>query len=466
MANIPGITISILRSQTFGQTGQPLQISGRVTAFSVPLPLSFVRVSLTGPDYDPQTTAFDTLADPEGNYAVGVVAPADGNYTVKADAYPFPLLPQGPLIAQPILLPSIGESDSPPLVFGAPGPGGVIASGPNGAANLGAPALTQPELNLNLAIGNQGGGSGGTVVFPGYPAQGGGLGGGGATPPSLPNPGSPIGTTPVSTPTTIAPPVTVSVPTSPTIPTPPTQVSKPTVTPAIPLATPGSATPAPVQVGAAVIPIGTAVITPQGTLGVVSAAPNNPTGSIYNFVEGPGYGIKLNGPPTTTTVPTSPALSLQQSEAALQQSIAATSSPVVVPTSPTAPTSPSSITSALSSQFGSAPAVPAAPTSPIPAPPRPSSPASTSPVAPKLPAAPTVTKPGVNTKSILSDVVTAISPAIGATLTATGVLPKAGSSVITKPSVTPAQTPVLPKVTVPTPGTISTPASGIVMYNV
>ena len=152
MANIPGITISILRSQTFGQTGQPLQISGRVTAFSVPLPLSFVRVSLTGPDYDPQTTAFDTLADPEGNYAVGVVAPADGNYTVKADAYPFPLLPQGPLIAQPILLPSIGESDSPPLVFGAPGPGGVIASGPNGAANLGAPALTQPELNLNLAI--------------------------------------------------------------------------------------------------------------------------------------------------------------------------------------------------------------------------------------------------------------------------------------------------------------------------
>jgi hypothetical protein len=32
--------------------------------------------------------------------------------------------------------------------------------------------------------------------------------------------------------------------------------------------------------------------------------------------------------------------------------------------------------------------------------------------------------------------------------------------------VTPAQTPVLPKVTVPTPGTISTPASGIVMYNV
>ena len=66
MPEIPGITISILRSQTFGATGQPLQISGRVTVFGVPLPLTFVRVSLTGPDYDPQTLAFDTLADPEG----------------------------------------------------------------------------------------------------------------------------------------------------------------------------------------------------------------------------------------------------------------------------------------------------------------------------------------------------------------------------------------------------------------
>ncbi len=49
----------------------------------------------------------------------------------------------------------------------------------------------------------------------------------------------------------------------------------------------------PVKITTVVLPVGTPVITPQGTTGVVSAAPVNPSGDISDYVQGPGYGVKL-----------------------------------------------------------------------------------------------------------------------------------------------------------------------------
>ena len=86
--------------------------------------------------------------------------PVTGIYTVKADGVPLPLLPRVHS-TQPIILPAIGESDAPPLVFGTPGVNGVIAQTPGGPANLAAPSPSQPEINLNLNIGGGGGGGGG-----------------------------------------------------------------------------------------------------------------------------------------------------------------------------------------------------------------------------------------------------------------------------------------------------------------
>jgi len=53
----------------------------------------------------------------------------------------------------------------------------------------------------------------------------------------------------------------------------------------------------PVQITTVALPVGTPVITPQGTTGVVSAAPVNPSGDITDYVQGPGYGVSLQPQP-------------------------------------------------------------------------------------------------------------------------------------------------------------------------
>jgi len=53
----------------------------------------------------------------------------------------------------------------------------------------------------------------------------------------------------------------------------------------------------PVQITTVALPVGTPVITPQGTTGVVSAAPVNPSGDISDYVQGPGYGVSLQPQP-------------------------------------------------------------------------------------------------------------------------------------------------------------------------
>ena len=120
---VPGINISILRQQTVTQRGVPLLISGRVSALGLPVP-ALVRVTLEGPDFDPQVTNFDTFASPTGDYAVPVIADKDGQYTVQAKAYP-PIAFTLFLVrsAQPHRCPAAGGGGSPG--GGGGGGGGV-----------------------------------------------------------------------------------------------------------------------------------------------------------------------------------------------------------------------------------------------------------------------------------------------------------------------------------------------------
>ena len=115
-AQIPGINISILRQSTFGRRGEPIFISGRVTALGIGVP-ALVRVALQGPSFDPQVTNFDTFAAPvTGDYTVPVIADKDGQYRVRPVA-----IPTLPGIGSPIdILTPTGKSPSPPLVIGTP----------------------------------------------------------------------------------------------------------------------------------------------------------------------------------------------------------------------------------------------------------------------------------------------------------------------------------------------------------
>jgi hypothetical protein len=168
---IPGLTLSILRQSTSTQTGKPVLISGRFTAFGLGCP-ALVRVTLEGPDYNPERTTFDAFASPfTGDYNVQVVPPKDGNYKIYADAYPLPPLPQGPSFpTNLLLLPPVAESEQPPLVVGLPAPGGVSAQLPSGSQFLSSPP--QNPLELQVAVGApsvsismpSGGGGGG--IFP------------------------------------------------------------------------------------------------------------------------------------------------------------------------------------------------------------------------------------------------------------------------------------------------------------
>lgn len=116
MTTIPGFSISILRQQTFGGVNQPINISGRVTGFGFPAP-ALVRVTLDGPEHNPEQRTFDTSAL-AGDYQVTVLAEKEGQYTVQAEAAPPFALPV-PAAAESLLkLPAFAVSSSPPLAIG------------------------------------------------------------------------------------------------------------------------------------------------------------------------------------------------------------------------------------------------------------------------------------------------------------------------------------------------------------
>lgn len=156
LAQLPGINVSIQRAQSAVGRGQPLLISGRVTAIGIGL-VSLVRVSLEGPSFQPEIANFDTLSSPiTGNYSIPVVAPTEGQYTVTARAFPpiaFPI----PGLPSPIdFLPALGESTSPPIVVGEV-INGVVSLRPPGqpSQRVPAPALTDIELSPIITVAPQ-----------------------------------------------------------------------------------------------------------------------------------------------------------------------------------------------------------------------------------------------------------------------------------------------------------------------
>ena len=120
LPQLPGFNVSVLRQQTSARRGQPVTISGRVSAFGLGLP-AVVRVFLEGPDQEPEVRTFDTFAAPlTGDYAVPVLAEKDGRYQVYAQAFP-PIGVPLPGAPEPVLLgPPFAESPRPPLAVGEP----------------------------------------------------------------------------------------------------------------------------------------------------------------------------------------------------------------------------------------------------------------------------------------------------------------------------------------------------------
>lgn len=84
-----------------------------------------------------------------GDYSIPVLAEKDGEYKVYAQAFPLPLAPTGPPFPEPLLLlPPLAESLQPPLVVGAPVPGGVSAQLPTGSQFLPTPSQTFIEISV------------------------------------------------------------------------------------------------------------------------------------------------------------------------------------------------------------------------------------------------------------------------------------------------------------------------------
>lgn len=156
---LPGLAISILRSQTFGPAEQPINISGRVTGFGFPLP-ALVRVTLDGPDHNPEQLHFNTLSTPTGDYSVAVLPPKDGQYQVFAQAF-FPVAVPVPFGGAENLFtgPPLATSASPPLSIGRPVDSSVVQDlGEGVTRRVAQPPPTQIEISAPITIGGFGDG--------------------------------------------------------------------------------------------------------------------------------------------------------------------------------------------------------------------------------------------------------------------------------------------------------------------
>lgn len=149
----PGLNLSIIRERSVGEAGRPLTISGRLTAVGLGIP-AFIRVTLEGPDYEPQRVGFTTLSKPgTGDYSVAVIPPKDGRYEVYSEAFAFPPIPLLDILPPG---PSLAESPRPPIVVGEIVEAGeaVRATVPTAPMPIRypAPALTPIEVSPYIPI--------------------------------------------------------------------------------------------------------------------------------------------------------------------------------------------------------------------------------------------------------------------------------------------------------------------------
>ncbi|MDP2660636.1 MAG: hypothetical protein Q8R28_07900 [Dehalococcoidia bacterium] len=127
MVTPTGLSISVSQARISGVPGQPIPVSGRVTAFGLGVP-ALVRIRLEGP----RQTDFTTFAGLTGNYQVDVTPEVAGAYLLRAQAFP-------PLPGLANILPPIAESSPTPG-----GPGFPMPEFPGPRAELPSPSVTVP----------------------------------------------------------------------------------------------------------------------------------------------------------------------------------------------------------------------------------------------------------------------------------------------------------------------------------
>lgn len=97
---LPGLDISISQGRLIAESGQPVQISGRVTALGLGVPaLVLVRLERGG-----ETVASATsLSGPDGSYSVEITPEDSGDFMARALAFP-------PVPGVNTFLPPVSES--------------------------------------------------------------------------------------------------------------------------------------------------------------------------------------------------------------------------------------------------------------------------------------------------------------------------------------------------------------------
>ena len=137
-----GFGLTIERETAWARPGEPIRLKGKFTVLNIGAP-GFIYVSITGPDYAPQTRTFPALAAPfTGEWQTEVTLDQEGAYEAKAEAYP--LFPIGPAIA---------ESIRPTLLIGEKVPEGVKSKLPTGQeVTYPLPPVMAPEISPQIII--------------------------------------------------------------------------------------------------------------------------------------------------------------------------------------------------------------------------------------------------------------------------------------------------------------------------
>lgn len=85
VTTLPGLSVSISRDRIVAAPQEPIEVSGRVTAFGLGVPaLIVVRLEQAGVPVQTETT----FASPTGDYTVIITPEEGGDYVARAQAFP------------------------------------------------------------------------------------------------------------------------------------------------------------------------------------------------------------------------------------------------------------------------------------------------------------------------------------------------------------------------------------------